>query len=339
MTTPAPYAVGEGFPDVVATVFRAAGFVVNQSGAFFYSGTPANGNLIVSIAPAAGTDPYGNSYPQGLSVTLGAISGSTFSGTDFVINSSGAFFYGGTPAAGNLLLSIAPASGSDSFGNAYPQGISIADPAVIKFPSGANYELVPANITSSTGGSPAFIQMLLSGPKTNVSGHEDWVQIEMNSANSSGTSSANCDFNYVGTGGTVHEYAFLDDTGFNIQVGSATGAHPGSTPLVAETWQSAAAGGSPAWSGTVFYKMCLENEVMIVAQLTAPSSTPINNNTIVTLPSAYRPTTSGIQFGITSSSGTNATATLGTDGTIHTNGVSTTGSTVWIGPIRIPLDV
>ncbi len=89
----------------------------------------------------------------------------------------------------------------------------------------------------------------------------------------------------------------------------------------------------------MFYKKTLENEVMIVAQLTAPASTPINNTTIVTLPAGYRPSLAGIQFAIGSSSGTNATATLGTDGTIHANGVTSTGSTVWIGPIRIPLDV
>lgn len=48
----------------------------------------------------------------------------TFNGTDFIINSSGAFFYSGTPAAGNLLASIAPAAGTDQFGNAYLQYIT-----------------------------------------------------------------------------------------------------------------------------------------------------------------------------------------------------------------------
>jgi hypothetical protein len=51
----------------------------------------------------------------------------TFSGTDFIINSNGAFFYNGTPALGNLAFSIAPASGVDSFGNAYISGIAAYD--------------------------------------------------------------------------------------------------------------------------------------------------------------------------------------------------------------------
>lgn len=48
----------------------------------------------------------------------------TFNGTDFVINSAGAFFYNGVPAAGNLLASIAPASGTDAHGNSYNQGVA-----------------------------------------------------------------------------------------------------------------------------------------------------------------------------------------------------------------------
>ncbi len=48
----------------------------------------------------------------------------TFDGTDFIISSSGQFFYSGTPALGNLIASIAPAAGTDSFGNAYEQGIA-----------------------------------------------------------------------------------------------------------------------------------------------------------------------------------------------------------------------
>jgi len=40
----------------------------------------ANNNLITSIAAVAGTDQYGNQYPQGLSVTEGVINGSTITG-------------------------------------------------------------------------------------------------------------------------------------------------------------------------------------------------------------------------------------------------------------------
>lgn len=36
--------------------------------AFYYDGTPGPGTLVLSIAAAAGTDPYGNAYPDGLTV-------------------------------------------------------------------------------------------------------------------------------------------------------------------------------------------------------------------------------------------------------------------------------
>lgn len=117
--------------------FSGTNFIVNSSGAFFYSPTEAHGNLIVSIASAAGTDAFGNAYPKGINVTTGTIagttisgtniSGSTFTGTDFVLNDDGAFFYNGTPAAGNLIASISNFIGTDSFGNDYYDGFTSYD--------------------------------------------------------------------------------------------------------------------------------------------------------------------------------------------------------------------
>lgn len=46
----------------------------------------------------------------------------TFNGTDFVIGPAGEFFYSGTPALGNLILSVARAAGTDAEGNAYLAG-------------------------------------------------------------------------------------------------------------------------------------------------------------------------------------------------------------------------
>lgn len=46
--------------------FNGTDFTINPAGAFFYNGTPANGNLIASIASAAGTDAFGNAYLAGV---------------------------------------------------------------------------------------------------------------------------------------------------------------------------------------------------------------------------------------------------------------------------------
>jgi hypothetical protein len=48
------------------STFTGTDFVINSAGAFFYSGTPAAGNLIASIAAAAGTDSHTNTYPAGI---------------------------------------------------------------------------------------------------------------------------------------------------------------------------------------------------------------------------------------------------------------------------------
>lgn len=85
---------------------------------------PAPKTLLISLASAAGTDDYGTAYPQGILATAGVIQGPEFVGNDFIINTSGYFLYSGTPAAGNLIASIAPAPGGgvDTFGNNYVQG-------------------------------------------------------------------------------------------------------------------------------------------------------------------------------------------------------------------------
>jgi Right handed beta helix region len=49
----------------------------------------------------------------------------TFKGTNFEINSNGAFFYSGPPAAGNLIASIANTAGTDSHTNAYLAGLTV----------------------------------------------------------------------------------------------------------------------------------------------------------------------------------------------------------------------
>lgn len=100
-------------------------YIINTSGIFIYSGTPANGNLIGSWAGAAGTDAFGNAYPQGFNVTKGAISGTVFSGTNFVLNTNGLFLYNGTPGLGTLVVALTPAVTNDAFGNNFDPGLTV----------------------------------------------------------------------------------------------------------------------------------------------------------------------------------------------------------------------
>jgi len=50
--------------------FLGTNFIINSSGIFLYSATPAAGKLIGSWANAAGTDAYTNAYPAGIAVGL-----------------------------------------------------------------------------------------------------------------------------------------------------------------------------------------------------------------------------------------------------------------------------
>lgn len=76
----------------VAVQLLAGNTIINPSGNFVYSSAPAAGNLIASIAPANGTDQYGNKYLSGL-VSYGA-------GTATQIDQGAIDLYTGSLAAG-----------------------------------------------------------------------------------------------------------------------------------------------------------------------------------------------------------------------------------------------
>lgn len=46
--------------------FNGTNWTQNENGTFFYSGTPAAGNLVAAIAPTYGTDAFGNDYLAGV---------------------------------------------------------------------------------------------------------------------------------------------------------------------------------------------------------------------------------------------------------------------------------
>jgi hypothetical protein len=226
-------------PGSASGIFRGRLVIVSgtssngSNGIFVYSGTPGLGNLIVSIAASAGTDQYGNPYPEGLNVTAGVISGGTFEGTDFIINSAGAFFYTGTPAAGNLFLSIAAVAGTDGFGNAYKApgmtvygasgqavfvGLIGGTTSTFIFYSGASIEQSPAQINAAVLGSGAteFINWNIFGPQLNVAGFNDRVIMELNSSTQGGPASANGSLVYVTPGNVDDLVASWGPNGFTI---------------------------------------------------------------------------------------------------------------------------
>lgn len=158
------------------------------TGLFVYSPGPGAGNLIASVTAAAGTDPYGNHYDQGITSYDNTFGGVTnilgaviklFAGVTqrailspnhfTVFNASGAtiydvdlskaaqFLYADTGSAtqGALVASQSQNSGTDQFGNAYDAGV-------------VNYSTTVAAVVQMLGGTFNFgspAQIALTGSK------------------------------------------------------------------------------------------------------------------------------------------------------------------------------
>lgn len=122
-------------------VFEGNTFVLNSDGLFLYDGTPALGNLIASIAPAPGTDGFGNVYLDGIV---------TYAGTDFAALNVGNLLVGVT-AAGYAPAGLVGLSGSD--------GLFASSPTSGAKPSAATWSLVDGDTTvtpQSASGYPHF---------------------------------------------------------------------------------------------------------------------------------------------------------------------------------------
>lgn len=143
-----------------------------------------------------------------------------------------------------VILSITSAATTDPFGNPVDPGgfavynngqiaflgqsTTVPGENVLRMSSGAALEGSPFEVNNAAEGSggSAFISSGIIGPAANLSGHGDFVEISLNTANAGGTSSANMEFFYVDSSGTAHQFAFMDDTGFNIVTGSINGVTP-----------------------------------------------------------------------------------------------------------------
>lgn len=116
-------------------------YVINSAGAFFYSGTPAHGNLIASIASVSGTDQFGNTVFSGVCVydssgnVVEMAAGEVFlfndsTGIGATLSSEALLIYQNGGGLGNLIVSMASAAGSDQYGNSFPRGFGASQGAI-----------------------------------------------------------------------------------------------------------------------------------------------------------------------------------------------------------------
>ena len=301
-------------------------------GVFIYSGSPALGNLIVSIAGAAGVDPYGNAYPQGLDVTMGtisgtAISGGTITGAKIVVTGSNGEIlgYSGVPAAGNLVFAVSAVAGSDGFGNSYAQGVSISNgtsSVVIGETGGSPLIYTPTGRTGITNSSA--IQTITQGSgvsgyeQIQVIGSEDNTQNDIAgstwlSSSPNGTQSAQVQHFYKDPSGTFHTLIQTGFFGSEILGANLYATVPGTgtarnNVAVAESWHAVVLTSSftsNAQDQAPRYRLegigggiCRIDGVPYTVNASTASGT-----TIATLPVGYRPTIRKRATGITNYSG------------------------------------
>lgn len=324
-------------PGVSQTVIAAQFVIVFRGGVFIYSGTPAFGNLIGSWAGTAGTDRFGNPYPQGLSVTVGTISGTTFSGLDFILNTAGLFIYSAAPALGNLVGSWASAAGTDSFGNPYVKGLAVGSPSsstpqVVLIPSAGGpgspavlqFTLSPTSFFGNQPNIQAFSpsstgQLIISGPGLAQTGFKDFVQDVFTTF--AGTNPAARQINYVHIDGiTLSTYVNVSSSGTVISAGSINAVDPttgtAATPAIAEGWHAitldanwSTLAGQPVPS----YRF-LADGARTVVELCGAAQFNVNiANTNLNganpLPAAYRPLTAPFIAGAPGSAGVNILTT------------------------------
>jgi hypothetical protein len=127
-----------------------------------------------------------------------------------------ALYYSGTPALGNLVLSISATAGVDSFGNIYPAGLTVGMPgapqielftnsgsAILQLPTAsANEDNAAAIFAATFPGTTGNSLFQLTGPTANA--RADLYKIAIGSSSYDGTTStADLTFYYVAAGGAT----------------------------------------------------------------------------------------------------------------------------------------
>lgn len=166
------------------STFEGTDFVIDTAGAFFYSGTPAAGNLVFSIASTAGTDGFGNAYnagiiaygPNGSGVALVSSGGTPIA--IFEPQSAAHLTYapqilasitsaGAANEAEDLVLTSGKAGHDDAAIQLFSEAAdaSSAARAVIEFGGSVAVQVDKTNTTFTTGagtgfsGTPALVQV------------------------------------------------------------------------------------------------------------------------------------------------------------------------------------
>ena len=213
-----------------------------------------------------------------------------FQGTNFILNSSGLFLYSGTPAFGNLIASITPTFGTDTFGNTYLEGINTY--------SGAAFAgLVAGNLLLGLIAQPADAGVVgLSGTDTTfvsspTASDPDAATLALVAGDTTITPLSAAGYPHVDIGAaTAGTLAWINGAiiASTVSAGTST-AETWQTPSYNANWAGTTAyGGLAGGLGTLRYRKDAEDNTWLLGCFVASAGA---GSAVLNLPAAYRPKT------------------------------------------------
>jgi len=211
---------------------------------------------------------------------------------------SGVFVYSPSTGAGNLKLAIAAQAGTDPYGNAYENGLTIIDNAGgssgIWLKSGASFESGITNLGTlipGSGGS-AYIEAVFNGP-TATGGNQQTAVYLTSQTESLGTVAGG--FLAIEIASVLYN-ALEWSPGGIYAIGSVVADEPGTSVPTAEVWHYVGTGGNPAFAAdwanyghagaNLAFRLCSDGDVEIIGVIIASAGAAA---LIFTLPSSYVP--------------------------------------------------
>lgn len=256
-------------------------------------------------------------------------SNAIFRGSVVISGSNNILMYSATPAAGDLVISVAPNAGSDSFGNVYPAGFQILNhgganasgiamgfagtqPLQYFLNPVPNLRNDPAFIVNTNGtGTAQFASFVFSSAEDAT--QSDYVAISLDSSSQDGSSHvAQITDAYVDSSGGAHPLILRGPGGTTIYAGALYAVQPGTGTsranlAVGESWHLASLGAgftTNAADQAPRYRLeGLGGGIVRLDGVVYTSAATAAGATMFTLPTGYRPQQRQRFVGSTNASG------------------------------------
>lgn len=221
----------------------------------------------------------------------------TFFGTNFIINSAGAFFYSAAPALGNLVVSVANAAGIDAYGNAYTSGVTVYSQTLLQFARMSGGNVAVGALTGAAGSAPdtanagvlhgdASGTTQLAGQLVAGTNQQAFMQMVPGTAGASPIDTTRPRVDWVATSGSTSLLHRIRGaiTGGNGTVGFATW----QAPTFNTNWVSSTTFGGDTGMQPLQYRIDNQDNLVIEGCFASGAVAPTNTN-VFDLPAGYVP--------------------------------------------------